>query len=174
MLAGTNAEARERLVALEKKVFAFGWQTEEREVELLTRIAQMEAQRGFANEYYRAFHQQLGMDSQQLAKALQTLEGRVDQAARKQSVSNSVDEIKVEINRMEHEAIRARKVLEQCLKGFEDAGAWTSDDLAIEFGKWQAMHKEGVRQLFEEQFATMEQRLVGMEKVVGELKGLQT
>ena len=35
------------------------------------------------------------------------------------------------------------------------------------------MHKEGVRQLFEDQFATMEQRLAGMEKVVGELKGLQ-
>ena len=75
---------------------------------------------------------------------------------------------------MEHEAIRACKVLEQRLKGFEDAGAWTSDDLATEFGKWQAMHKEGIRQLFEDQFTTMEQRLVGMENAVGELKGLQT
>ena len=36
------------------------------------------------------------------------------------------------------------------------------------------MHRESVRQVFEEQFATMEQRLVGMEKAVGELKGLQT
>ena len=36
------------------------------------------------------------------------------------------------------------------------------------------MHKEGVWQLFEEQFPTMEQCLVGMEKAVGELKGLQT
>ena len=47
-------------------------------------------------------------------------------------------------------------------------------DLTAEFGKWQAMHRESVRQVFEEQFATMEQRLVGMEKAVGELKGLQT
>ena len=75
---------------------------------------------------------------------------------------------------MEHEAICVRKVLEQRLKGFEDAGAWTNDDLATEFRKWQDMHKEGVRQLFEEQFAMMEQRLAGMEKGVGELKGLQT
>ena len=36
------------------------------------------------------------------------------------------------------------------------------------------MYKEGIRQLFEEQFAKMEQCLVGMEKAVGELKGLQT
>ena len=36
------------------------------------------------------------------------------------------------------------------------------------------MHRESVRQVFKEQFATMEQRLVGMEKAVGELKGLQT
>ena len=47
-------------------------------------------------------------------------------------------------------------------------------DLTTEFGKWQAMHTESVRQVFEEQFATTEQRLVGMEKAVGELKGLQT
>ena len=44
----------------------------------------------------------------------------------------------------------------------------------MEFGKWSAMHKEGVRQLFEEQSVTMEQRLAGMENAVGELKGLQT
>ena len=36
------------------------------------------------------------------------------------------------------------------------------------------MHRESVRQVFEEQFATMEQRLAGMEKAVGELKGLQS
>ena len=36
------------------------------------------------------------------------------------------------------------------------------------------MHKEGVWKLFEEQFTMMEQCLVGMEKAVGELKGLQT
>ena len=41
-LASTNAEARERLVALEQKVLAFGWQMEEREAELLARIAQLE------------------------------------------------------------------------------------------------------------------------------------
>ena len=98
----------------------------------------------------------------------------MDQEARKLSIYDSVHEIKVEINQVEHEAIRTCKVLDQRLKGIEDAGAWTSDDLAIEFGKWQAMHKEGVWQLFEEQFAMMEQRLVGMEKAVGEVKRLQT
>ena len=66
--ASTDAEARERLVALEQKVFAFGRQTEEREAELLARIAQLEAQRGSADEDYRAFRQQLGVDGQQLAK----------------------------------------------------------------------------------------------------------
>ena len=81
-------------------------------------------------------------------------------------------EIKIEINRVEHEAISARQVLEQRLKGFEMARAWISEDLATEFGKWQAMHRESVQQLFEDQFVTMEQRLAGMEKAVGELKGL--
>ena len=81
-------------MALEQKVFAFGWQTEEREVELLARIAQLEAQRGCADEDYSVFRQQLGVDGQQLAKALQTLEGRMDQSAGKQSVSESVHEIK--------------------------------------------------------------------------------
>ena len=92
--AGTDAEARERLVALERQVFAFGRQTEEREAELLARIAQLEAQRGSADEDYRAFRQQLGVDGQQLAKALQTLEGRVDQAAGRQPISDSVHELK--------------------------------------------------------------------------------
>ena len=36
------------------------------------------------------------------------------------------------------------------------------------------MHRESVQQVFEEHFAMMEQRVVGMEKAVGELKGLQT
>ena len=40
------------------------------------------------------------------------------------------------MNRLEHDAVRARQVLEQRLKGFEDADAWTSKDLATEFGKW--------------------------------------
>ena len=53
-------------------------------------------------------------------------------------------EIKVKVNHVEHDAIRARKVLEQRLKGIEDAGAWTSEDLATEFGKWQAMHRDSV------------------------------
>ena len=59
---GTDAEARERLVALEQKVFAFGQQTEEREAELLAQIAQLEAQRGSTDEDYRAFCLQLGVD----------------------------------------------------------------------------------------------------------------
>ena len=67
----------------------------------------MEAQRGSADEDYRAFYQQLGVDGQQLAKALQTLEGRVDQAAGKQSVLDSMQNLKTEINRVEQEAIRA-------------------------------------------------------------------
>ena len=98
----------------------------------------------------------------------------MDQAAGKESVLDSVHELKVEINRVEHEALRARQVIDQRLKSFEDAGAWTTEDLTTEFGKWQAMHRESVRQVFEEQFATMEQRLMGMEKAVGELKGLQS
>ena len=36
------------------------------------------------------------------------------------------------------------------------------------------MHRDSVRQVFEDQFATLEQRLTGMEKAGGELKGLQT
>ena len=60
--AGIDAKARERLVALEQKVFVFGRQTEEREAELLAQIAQLEAQRGSANEDYRAFCQQRGVD----------------------------------------------------------------------------------------------------------------
>ena len=47
-----------------------------------------------------------------MAKALQTLEGRVDQAAGKEAVADSVHDIKVEIKRVEHEAIRARQVIE--------------------------------------------------------------
>ena len=85
-------------MALEQKVFAFRRHTEDREAELLAWIAQLEAQRGSTNEDYRGFCQQLGVDGQQLAKALHTLEGRVGQAAGKQSVSNSVHEIKVEIS----------------------------------------------------------------------------
>ena len=73
-------------MALEQKVYAFRRQTEEREAELLARIAQLEVQRGSADEDYRAFCQQLGVDGQQLATALQTLEGRLDQAAGRQSV----------------------------------------------------------------------------------------
>ena len=65
-------------MALGQQVFAFGKQTEEREVELLAQIAQLEAQRGFADKDYRAFCQQLGVDGQQLVKALQTLEGIVE------------------------------------------------------------------------------------------------
>ena len=83
-IVGTDAEARERLVALEQKVLTFGKHTEEREVELLAWIAQLEAQRGSADEDYHAFHQQLGVNGQQLAKDLQTLEGRVDRTAGKQ------------------------------------------------------------------------------------------
>ena len=112
MSAGIDAEAREHLVALEQKVFTFGQQTEEREAELLAQIAQLEAQRGSADEDYHVFCEQLGVDGQQLMKALQTLEGRVDQEAGKQFVFDSVHEIKVEINRIEHEAICACKVLE--------------------------------------------------------------
>ena len=36
------------------------------------------------------------------------------------------------------------------------------------------MHRDSVWQVFEDQFAALEQRLTGMEKAVGELKGLQT
>ena len=69
----------------------------------------------------------------------------MDQVAGKQSVSDSVHEIKMEINYVEQEAIRARQVFDQRLKGYEEAGAWTTKDLTTEFGKWQAMHRESVR-----------------------------
>ena len=98
-------------------------------MELLARIAQLEARRGSANEDYRAFCQQLGVDGQQLATALQTLEGRVDQAAGKQLMADSVHELRTELNRVEQEAIRARQVIDQRLKGYETASAWTAEDL---------------------------------------------
>ena len=82
--------------------------------------------------------------------------------------------IKVEINRVEHGAIHAHQALDQRLKGFETASAWTTEDLTTEFGKWQAMHRDSVWHVFEEQFAMMEQCLTGIGKAVGELKGLQT
>ena len=109
-----------------------------------------------------------------MAIALQTLESRVDQVARKQSVLDSMQNLKVEINRVEQEAIHARQVIDQRLKEYEAAGVWTTKDLTTESGKWHPMHRESVWKVFEEQFTTMEQRLVGMEKAVGELKGLQT
>ena len=48
------------------------------------------------------------------------------------------------INHMEHDVICACQVLEQRLKGFERARAWTSDDRTGEFAKWLAMHGEAV------------------------------
>ena len=84
----------------------------ERQTKLLAQTAQLEAQRGSVDEDCRAFHQQLGIDGQQLVKALQTLEDRVDQAAGKQQVVDSVHEIKVEINHAEHDAICACQALE--------------------------------------------------------------
>ena len=51
-------------------------------------------------------------------------------------MADSMHEIKVEINRVEYDAIHAHRVLEHRPKGFEIAGVWTSDDLAKEFGKW--------------------------------------
>ena len=47
----------------------------------------------------------------------------MDRAVGKEQVLDSVHEIKAKINHMEHEAIRARKILEQRLKGFEEVGA---------------------------------------------------
>ena len=47
----------------------------------------------------------------------------MDQAAGKQSISDSMHEIKAKINRVEQEAIRACQVIDQRLKGYEDAGA---------------------------------------------------
>ena len=67
----------------------------------------------------------------------------MDQVAGKQLVADSVHGIKVEINQVEHEAIRARQVIEQRLKGFEIAWAWSSDDLTKEFAKWQANAQRG-------------------------------
>ena len=60
----------------------------------------------------------------------------MEQAAGKQKMADNVHEIKTEINRVEHEAIRARQVLDQRLTGFERAGAWTDAHMAEEFSKW--------------------------------------
>ena len=59
----------------------------------------------------------------------------MDQAAGRKLVSDNMHELKTESNRVEQEAIRARQVIDQRLKGFEDAGAWTTKDLAIEFSE---------------------------------------
>ena len=53
----------------------------------------------------------------------------------KQQVIDSVHKIKVEVYRMEHEAISACQVLEQCLQGFEIAGALTIANLTKKFVK---------------------------------------
>ena len=47
----------------------------------------------------------------------------MDQAAGKQQMADHVYEIKVEMNHVEKDAIHARQVLEQRLKGFETNGA---------------------------------------------------
>ena len=36
------------------------------------------------------------------------------------------------------------------------------------------MHRRSIQEATEERFAEVEQRLTGMERIVGELKGLQT
>ena len=89
-------------------------------------------------------------------------------------MADHLHEIKIEMNHVEHDAICAHQVLEQRLKEFEAAGAWTTEDLTTKFRKWQAMHRGSVWKVFEDQFMALEQRLTGMEKAVGELKGLQT
>lgn len=54
----------------------------------------------------------------------------------KQHVADNMHKIKTEITCVDHDAIGACKGLEQCLKGFEIARAWTCADLTMEFGKW--------------------------------------
>ena len=56
-MSGTDVEAREHLMALKQKVFTFMQQAEEREAELMAQIAQLEVQRGSADEDYRVFRQ---------------------------------------------------------------------------------------------------------------------
>lgn len=58
------------------------------------------------------------------------------------------------------------------MKGFETARTWTSDDLTKEFEKWQAMHGDSVQHVYADHLEAMEKHLVGMEQVIGELKGL--
>lgn len=43
-----------------------------------------------------------------MLEALQIVEGKVEQAAMKQQVMDSVREIKAKINNVKHEAVRAR------------------------------------------------------------------
>ena len=64
-LAGTDVKTCEHLVALEWKVFAFGRQMEERECGVVGGNCSTGSARGFADEDYHAFWQQLGVDGQQ-------------------------------------------------------------------------------------------------------------
>ena len=49
----------------------------------------------------------------------------MDQAAGKRQVLDELLDVKVEMNRVENNATRARQELERHVVGFEHAGAWT-------------------------------------------------
>ena len=51
-------------------------------------------------------------------------------------MTDELHQVKVEMNRIEHNAIWAHQGLDQCVQGFEDVGAWISAGLQAEFDKW--------------------------------------
>ena len=65
-------------------------------------------------------------------------------------------EVKVEMNRVENDATRARQELERRVVGFERAGAWTDKEMTEEFGKWQTMHCQSVQTATEGRFTEVE------------------
>ena len=71
------------------------------------------------------------------------------QAVGKRQVLDELLDVKVEMNRVENDATRARQELEHCVVGFELAGAWTDKPMTEEFGKWQAMHRQSVQTAIE-------------------------
>ena len=90
---------------------------------MLAQIVTLKAQQGSAEEDFRVFRQQLGVDGQQLSKALLTLEGQVEHAVGKQQMMDELHQVRVEMNRIEHDAIQAHQGLDQRVKGFEEARA---------------------------------------------------
>ena len=53
----------------------------------------------------------------------------MEHAVGKQQMMDELHQVRVEMNRIKHDAIWARQGLAQRVRGFEEAGAWTSAGL---------------------------------------------